>query len=166
MQSNFNLNWTSFQWTIDWKSVPETLTKHQKSNAEYNISSKTTSGLRKTSWGHLKRPHKTLQDAPKPPQASPKTLPGGLQDPPKHFKAFQEIPKWVQAVAKSWQNAPKRLPNDVHETRGHFQPNLKPIKNLAYIMLMISNTQRFLTEMHALPSKLNSKILRPQTLIF
>ena len=107
-------------------------------------------GSEKTSWGHLKRAHKTSQDPPKLPQASPKTLSGGTQDPPKHSKALQGTLKWVQVDAKSWQSAPKRLPKHVQDTPRHFQHNLKPIKTLAYVMLMRSSTQRFLTDMHAL----------------
>ena len=107
MQSLIHLNWASFRQEINRKSVPETLTKHQKSNAECDIPSKKAPKLRKTSSRHLRRPHKTSQDASKAPQASPKTVPGGIQDPPKHFKAFQETPKWVQADAKSWQTAPQ-----------------------------------------------------------
>ena len=112
-----------------------------------------------------------LQDSPRapknvlrPPQEGPQDVPRSSKTssskpqnavrrhtrPPKHSKALQGTPKWVQVDAESWQIAPTRLPKHVQDTQRHFQHNLKPIKTFAYVMLVRSSTQRFLTDMHAL----------------
>ena len=105
-----------------------------------------------------------LQDSPRapknvlrPPQEGPQDVPRSSktssskpQDAVRRHTRPSSDPKMGSSGCKKFANRPQRLPKHVRDTPRHFQHNLKLIKTLAYVMLVRSSTQRFLTDMHAL----------------